>query len=157
MRHHKTLKELWSPEQTEKSNELTHPKMEDKQKLSLSDYEKANSNKMKEMENNGETDPYTHPTSRRSGMRDAVWENAKVNGRVRDSVTGQFMSKDKPWDMGHKPGYEFKKHRESAIQRGIDRKTFLDEYNNPQHLRPELPSSNRSHKGEDKTDAYFGD
>ena len=33
----------------------------------------------------------------------------------------------------------------------------LDEYNNSDHYRPELPSSNRSHKGEDLTDNYFGD
>ena len=34
---------------------------------------------------------------------------------------------------------------------------FLDEHNNPEHYRPELPSSNRSHKCEDTTDLYFGD
>lgn len=28
------------------------------------------------------------------------------------------MSKDEPWDMGHKPGYEFRKHRPSAQKRG---------------------------------------
>ena len=33
----------------------------------------------------------------------------------------------------------------------------LNEYFNPDHYRPELPSSNRSHKGEDVTDEYFGD
>ena len=64
--------------------------------------------------------------------------------------------KDEPWDMGHKPGYEFRKHRDSARRRGIDRKQFLDEHNNPEHYRPELPSSNRSHAGEDATDTYLG-
>jgi len=39
---------------------------------------------------------------------------------------------------------------------GITRKQFLDEYNDPEHYRPELPNSNRSHKGEDLTDNYFG-
>lgn len=43
------------------------------------------------------------------------------------------------------------------MERGITRKQFLDEHNNPDHYRPELPSSNRSHKGEDLTDDYFGD
>ncbi len=75
---------------------------------------------------------------------------------MRDAVTGKFMSKDKAWDMGHKPGYEFRKHQQSARKRGIDRQQFLDEYNDPSHYRPELPSSNRSHKGEDVTSAYFG-
>lgn len=94
----------------------------------------------------------------RSGMRDKVWEQAKdIHGRVRDPVSGKYMSKNQPWDMGHKPGYEFKKHQESAAQREISREKFIDEYNNPDHLRPELPSSNRSHKGENRTGEYFGD
>ena len=101
---------------------------------------------------------YSRPTGFREGVRDKVWENAKdEHGRVRDPVTGQYMSKDKPWDMGHKPGYEFRKHQESARERGISREQFLNEYNNPDHYRPELPSSNRSHKGEDVTGQYFGD
>ena len=54
--------------------------------------------------------------------------------------------------MGHKPGYEFRKHRASAQERGIDRKQFLDEHNDSSHYRPELPSSNRSHSCEDMTD-----
>lgn len=57
------------------------------------------------------------------------------------------MKKDEPWDMGHKPGYEFRKHQQSAMERNISRKQFLDEHNNPDHYQPELPSSNRSHKG----------
>lgn len=94
----------------------------------------------------------------RAGMRDKVWEQAKdTHGRVRDPVSGKYMSKNQPWDMGHKPGYEFKKHQENAAQRGISREKFIDEYNNPDHLRPELPSSNRSHKGENRTGEYFGD
>ena len=101
---------------------------------------------------------YDRPTGWRSGNRDQVWENAKdEHGRVRDPVTGKYMSKDNPWDMGHKPGYEFKKHQESAKERDISREQFLDEYYNVEHYRPELPSSNRSHKGEDVTDNYFGD
>ncbi len=50
------------------------------------------------------------------------------------------MNKDEPWDKGHKPGYEFRKHQLSSMERGITRKEFLDEHNNPDHYRPELPS-----------------
>lgn len=104
-----------------------------------------------------ETD-YSRPTHWRSGMRDTVWDSAKdEHGRVRDPGTGRYMSKDQPWDMGHKPGYEFRKHQDSAEKRGISRKEFLDEYYDSDHYRPELPSSNRSHKGENVTDEYFGD
>lgn len=99
---------------------------------------------------------YERPSGFRSGVRDTVWENAKdEHGRVRDPIKGRYMSKDQPWDMGHKPGYEFVKHQESAARRGISRKEFLDEHNNPEHYRPELPPSNRSHKGESRTENYY--
>ena len=54
------------------------------------------------------------------------------------------------------PYYEFRKHKQSAENRSISRKQFLDEYNNPDHYRPRVTSSNRSHKGEDITNNYFG-
>jgi len=66
------------------------------------------------------------------------------------------MSKDNPWDTGHKLGHEFRKHQQSARDRDIDRDQFLDEHNNPDNFRPELPNSNRGHRGEDMTDTYFG-
>jgi predicted ribonuclease toxin of YeeF-YezG toxin-antitoxin module len=85
-----------------------------------------------------------------------VWDRAKAaDGNVYDPLTGRQMDFDEPWDMGHKPGYEFRKHRESARRRGIDRKQFLEEYNNPDHYRPELPSSNQGHAGEDMSDTYL--
>lgn len=59
--------------------------------------------------------------------------------------------------MGYKPGYKFRKYQKSAQERGISRKQFLDEQNNPGLYRPELQTFNRSHKGEGLTDNYFGD
>ncbi|TMR89311.1 GH-E family nuclease [Nonomuraea basaltis] len=38
----------------------------------------------------------------------------------------------------------------------MPRKQFLDELNDPTHYRPELPSSNSCHQGEDHSDDYFG-
>ena len=95
----------------------------------------------------------------RKGVRGKVWEQAKKNssdGQVRDPVSGKEMSPDEPWDMGHKSGLEHRKHVISAAERNLTRKQFLDEYNDASHYRPELPSSNRSHVGEDLTDDYFG-
>ncbi|MBC2206043.1 HNH/ENDO VII family nuclease [Listeria booriae] len=101
---------------------------------------------------------YKRPSGYRKGIRDSAWESAKdsTDGLVRDPLTGEIMDKSKPWDMGHKPGYEFRKHQQSAAERGISRKEFLDEHNVASHYRPELPSSNQSHAGEDVTDLYFG-
>ncbi|WP_079268094.1 HNH/ENDO VII family nuclease [Streptococcus suis] len=99
---------------------------------------------------------YRRPTNYRKNMKSDTWENASVGGVVTDPVTGVKMNPNEPWQMGHKPGYEFRKHQVSAANREISRKQFLDEYNNPQHFRPELPSSNMSHAGEDQTNTYFG-
>ena len=102
---------------------------------------------------------YDRPSGFRKGIRDEVWEAAieAKTGRVRDSQTGRFMSKDMPWDMGHKEGFEFWKHQVSAEKRGVTRKPFIDEYNDPSHYRPELPSSNRNHRGEAADNIYLGD
>lgn len=100
---------------------------------------------------------YKRPSGYRNGIREQAWENAKgPDGKVRDPLTGKEMNFDDPWDMGHKPGYEFRKHQESAEERNITRKQFLDEHNNPDHYRPELPSSNQGHAGELHTDDYYG-
>jgi len=140
-----------------KLNEVTS-KFSDLKQKALEKYGDTQINKTNLDKPIGNDVDYSRPTGFREGVRDKVWENAKdEHGRVRDPVTGQYMSKDKPWDMGHKPGYEFRKHQESARERGISREQFLNEYNNPDHYRPELPSSNRSHKGEDVTGQYFGD
>jgi hypothetical protein len=71
--------------------------------------------------------------------------NSAGHSRTRDPKTGRFIGQDSKWDMGHQPGFEFWKHKLSAIRRGLTRKMFLDEHNDPTHYRPELPSSNRGH------------
>jgi RHS repeat-associated protein len=102
-------------------------------------------------------DPYARPSKFRKGIRDKAWDNAKdTDGKVFDPQTGKEMQKTDQWDMGHKPGYEFRKHQESANQRGITRKEFLNEHNNSDHYQPELPSSNRNHASEDATSTYLG-
>nr|WP_302819930.1 HNH/ENDO VII family nuclease [Ruthenibacterium lactatiformans] len=100
---------------------------------------------------------YKRPSGYRKGVRDKVWENAQNSGGEGiDPITQKTIKPEEPWDMGHKPGFEFRKHQESAIKRNISRKQFLDEHNDPEHYRPELPGSNRSHAGEDVTGKYFG-
>jgi len=113
--------------------------------------------KIKPLGEEGNEVSYKRPTRRRTRMRTIAWQSAMdENGVVKDPATGRVMDPNEPWDMGHKPGYEFWKHQKSARERGISRKQFLDEYNNPLHYRPELPSSNRRHLGEDKTPRYLG-
>ena len=93
-------------------------------------------------------DPYRRPSNYRKGIRELVYEAAKdPDGKVYDPVTGNEIAPDDPWVMGHKPQYEFWKHRLSAIRRGITRKQFLDEYNDPSHYRPEIREPNGWHVG----------
>ena len=102
---------------------------------------------------------YSRPSGYRVGVRKQVWGNAKTastDGRVRDPLTKKVMDEDKPWDMGHKPGHEFAKHKVSARARGITRKQFLNEHNDPSHYRPELPTSNQGHATEAPPGVYFG-
>jgi hypothetical protein len=100
---------------------------------------------------------YKRPKGFRKGVRDTVWDYAKgKDGLVRDPLTGRVIDPKEPWHMGHRPGFEYRKHQASAESRGISRKQFLDEHNDPLHYWPELPSSNECHAGEDATDAYYG-
>ncbi len=110
-------------------------------------------------ENEDPKDPYARPSGFRVGVRDAVWSAAVAaspDGVVRDPATGEALDKDGAWDMGHKPGYEFSKHVESARKRGIGRPEFLGEYNEPSQYRPEMPESNRSRIGQDRSNSYAG-
>jgi hypothetical protein len=94
-------------------------------------------------------DPYSRPSGYPEGFRDQVFDSAKgTDGFVRDPQTQAIMDPSQPWDMGHKPGLEFSKHQQSARERGITRQEFRSEYYNQSHYRPELPSSNRNHRGE---------
>ncbi len=110
-----------------------------------------------------DSETYKRNSGFRSGVRDETWTSAveESTGRVRDPLSGRFMSKDDPWDMGHRPKMEFRKERNNAIEKWLDkdeytsRKEFLDKMNDPSRYRPELPSSNRSHRAEDLTDDFW--
>lgn len=95
----------------------------------------------------------------RGNIKDVVWENAEANsidGKVYDRVTGQEMIRTEPWEMGHRYGFEFRKHQASAARRGIDVEQFRVEHNNAGHYEPELPSSNAGHQGEAPDGIYYG-
>lgn len=108
---------------------------------------------------------YSRNSGFRDGVRDKAWgDNVDpATGRVTDPLTGKTMQKDEAWDMGHKPKMEYWKERDNAINewlynnKATSRKEFLDRMNDPARYRPELPSSNRSHKGEDRSSDFIGD
>jgi RHS repeat-associated protein len=106
---------------------------------------------------------YARNSGFRNGVRDEVWADAvdSETGLVRDPLSGAEMNQEEAWDMGHRPGMEYWKERDNAINRWLDerehtsRQEFLDKMNDPKRYRPELPSSNRSHRDEDASNDFW--
>ena len=84
-----------------------------------------------------------------------VWENAKdpITGKVYDP-SGVEINWDRSiarrgqWDMGHIPGEKYSDAHQLYMDGVISKEEFLEWYRNPNNYRPELPSTNRSHKYE---------
>jgi hypothetical protein len=97
------------------------------------------------LENSLKEGTYDRPGFR-AGKKAEVWANAPktANGGVIDPSGKEILPGD-PWEMGHEPGYEFWKHQQSAMERGIPREQFIKEYNDADIYRPELPETNHSH------------
>ena len=100
--------------------------------------------------------PYTNsrPSYGKNQVNE-VWENAKdpITGKVYDPSGVEITwDKTKPrngqWDMGHIPGEKYSEMHQLYVDDVISKDEFLEWYRNPKNYRPELPSTNRSHKYE---------
>lgn len=110
------------------------------------------------MKEGGSKKPYSDPKKRPKygeDQVDEVWEAAKdKNGRVFDPNTGEELFWDKSksragqWDMGHKPGHEYRDLHKSYMDGKITKEQFLEQYRNTNNYHPESVSANRSHKFE---------
>ncbi len=84
--------------------------------------------------------------SYRRGVEETTYNNAKdVNGKVYDPESGAEIvwqpgqARQGVWNMGHRPGFEYR-HLLRALREGrITQEEFLNQYNNPAHYRPETP------------------
>lgn len=101
--------------------------------------------------------PYTkHRPSYSKDQVEEVWQNAKQSdGKVYDPNTGEELTWDKAkkprqWDMGHKPGKEYRKLHKDYMEGKISKEEFLKEYKKPSNYQPESKSANRSGKYEQK-------
>jgi len=94
---------------------------------------------------------HSRPSGFRKGVRDKViGNNSKdTDGAPVDPNTGDKLGPK--WDMGHRPGKEFWRQKQEADEQGTSRKDWLDQHNDPNNYHAEDPSSNRSHKYEDKS------
>ncbi|MFV0336260.1 MAG: GH-E family nuclease, partial [Tropicimonas sp.] len=77
-----------------------------------------------------------------TGQVDSVWENAKDEaGDVYDPNTGERLEWDRSqsrtgqWDMGHKPGLEYRKLHKDYMDGKISKEEFLKEYRDPKAFR----------------------
>ncbi|MER2171125.1 MAG: T7SS effector LXG polymorphic toxin [Psychrobacillus psychrodurans] len=101
--------------------------------------------------------PYLDPKSRpsfRKGIPELTFENAKgPDGLVRDPLYPEKIIEWEPgqprkgvWDMGHLPEHKYSDIHKRYLNGELTPKELRDWYNNPDNYRPELPSTNRSHK-----------
>lgn len=99
--------------------------------------------------------PYA--TSRPSygkGQIEQVWEmNKDSTGKVWDPSGAELIwdptrPRNGQWDMGHLPEHKYSVWHQKYIDDELSLEEFLEWYRNPAHYRPELPSTNRSHKYE---------
>ena len=89
------------------------------------------------------------------GQIEKVWNSAKQkNGKVYDPYTGEElhwdMNEKRLWDMGHKPGKEYKKVHKEYIDGEISKDEFLKEYRNADNYQPQSRKTNRSRKYEEQ-------
>lgn len=103
--------------------------------------------------------PYAkHRPSYAKGQIQAVWDNNydPILGGCKDPLTGQVIKWDKSkprgqqWHMGHISGSEYSKMHKRYMAGDISKQEFLDWFHDPSNYYPELPSSNMSHKLEQK-------
>ncbi|POO56710.1 PAAR-like domain-containing protein [Agrobacterium rosae] len=104
--------------------------------------------------------PYSDPKRRpkyADGQVEDVWEKAKdENGDVYDPNTGEKLTWDKfksragQWDMGHKPGHEYRTLHRDYMENRITKDEFLQKYRDPNNYQPESVNGNRSHRYEQK-------
>ena len=100
--------------------------------------------------------PYLDPKHRpsyRKGVPEKVFERARMrDGVVKDPLVGTIIEwepgqpRNGVWDMGHIPEQKYSKVHQEYLEGKMTPKEFRDWYNNPDHYRPELPSTNRSHQ-----------
>lgn len=86
----------------------------------------------------------------RREVRQEVENRAQKNekGQFLDANTGKAI--EGKYDLGHKPGHEFRKEVAEAEHQGLTQKEFNQKMNNPDLYQIEDPSSNRSHFFEEK-------
>ncbi|UOO38724.1 HNH/ENDO VII family nuclease [Oscillospiraceae bacterium CM] len=119
-------------------------------------YDEAVHSKGTEGAGDAPTKPYTTSRPKYGKTQvDDVWNNYKdpTTGKAPDPAGGSISwDKTKPrqgqWDMGHIPEEKYSDMRDRYIRGEISQQEFLGWYRNPANYRPELPSTNRSHKYE---------
>ncbi|MGD9654386.1 MAG: HNH/ENDO VII family nuclease [Sulfuricurvum sp.] len=100
------------------------------------------------------SDPKKRPKYSKNQVED-VWDKSKdKDGKVIDKNTGEELAWDKSksrqgqWDMGHKPGHEYRDLHKDYMDGKITKEEFLERYRDANNYNAESISGNRSHKYE---------
>lgn len=64
-------------------------------------------------------------------------------------------NKAENWDMGHRPGFEYRDLRKLYVDGRISGTDLVREYNDPEHYRVESATFNQSHQGETDDINYY--
>jgi hypothetical protein len=97
-------------------------------------------------------DKLRRPYLRKSTI-EAIEANARIHkGKFIDPNTGQVING--PYQIGHKPGYEWKHWEKWAYKNNISQAELNEILNNPKYYLIELPINNMSHKFE--SDVFLG-
>jgi hypothetical protein len=80
----------------------------------------------------------------RNVVRAAVERRAQKNekGQFLDANTGNLI--EGQYDLGHKPGHEYRREVTKAEKEGLSQEEFNDRMNNPDYYQIEDPTENRS-------------
>ena len=107
------------------------------------------------------------PYLKKSTIDKAFEQNKGPDGKVRDPKTKKIIKKDakvkvvtksgrtynqRAWDMGHKPGKEWKKELNAFEKGKLTKEQLKARYNDPSRYRPETRKTNRGGSLEKKDD-----
>ena len=112
-------------------------------KTSASNMDRAARGSIEAVKRKGLHRPYI-----RKSVRQTVEDRGKktVDSKWRDANTNEGF--DGKYDLGHKPGYEFRTMKRWAEEKGMTQKEFNDYMNNPDFYQIENPSLNRNRRFE---------
>ncbi len=146
---------MWEDSPNSAKDIVEKRRLENVENLSDDDIIRMAREYLRSPEGQKDTRPYLwHRPSYGKNQTEMVYESGKNEfGKVYDPSGPELpWDRSKPrngqWDMGHIPGQKYSVVHAKYINEMMTPEEFLQWYRDPRNYRPELPSTNRSHKYE---------